>query len=129
MKTRAAKPRCGISCGPTLARKSPSVFASRSARDVCAKRPCRVRSKTCCAGWTCNPARPYFTPAGTVHAIGAGIALCEIQQHSDVTYRLYDYGRPRELHLEKAIQVTDTSAHSGQPVPLPLDSAYFIRTC
>ena len=38
----------------------------------------------------------YFTPAHTVHAIGAGIVLCEIQQNSDVTYRLWDYGRPRE---------------------------------
>ncbi len=44
----------------------------------------------------------FFIPAGTVHAIGGGLALCEIQQHSDVTYRLYDYGRPRELHLDKA---------------------------
>src|SRR5262245_29137069 len=41
----------------------------------------------------------YYAAAGTVHAIGAGISLCEIQQNSDVTYRLYDYGRPRELHL------------------------------
>lgn len=48
-----------------------------------------------------------FTPAGTVHAIGAGLALCEIQQHSDVTYRLYDYGRGRELHLEQGLRVSD----------------------
>ncbi len=39
----------------------------------------------------------FFTPATVVHAIGAGLALVEIQQNSDVTYRLYDYGRPREL--------------------------------
>lgn len=72
-----------------------------------------------------QPGQTYYTPAGTVHAIGAGIALCEIQQHSDVTYRLYDYGRPRELHLDKAMQVTDTSAHQGEDVALPLDSPYF----
>lgn len=71
------------------------------------------------------PGQTYFVPAGTVHAIGAGIALCEIQQHSDVTYRLYDYGRPRELHLEKAMQVSDTSAHEGRPVPLPVECEYF----
>ena len=47
-----------------------------------------------------------FTPAGVIHAIGEGIALCEIQQNSDVTYRLYDYGRPRELHIEKAMEVS-----------------------
>lgn len=46
-----------------------------------------------------------FTPAGTVHAIGGGISLIEIQQHSDVTYRLYDYGRPRELHLDDGLAV------------------------
>ncbi len=72
-----------------------------------------------------SPGETYFIPAGTVHAIGAGIALCEIQQHSDVTYRLYDYGRPRELHLDKALQVADTSAPDGRPVQLPVDCAYF----
>lgn len=49
----------------------------------------------------------YFTPAGTVHAIGAGITLCEIQQNSDITYRLYDYRRPRELHIDAALEVAD----------------------
>ena len=47
----------------------------------------------------------WFIPAGTVHAIGAGLALCEIQQNSDVTYRLFDYGRDRELHLRQAADV------------------------
>ena len=41
----------------------------------------------------------FHIPAGTVHAIGAGVSLVEIQQNADITYRLYDYGRPRELHL------------------------------
>jgi mannose-6-phosphate isomerase len=45
-------------------------------------------------------------PAGTVHAIGAGISLLEFQQNADVTYRLYDYGRPRELHLDDGIAVS-----------------------
>lgn len=56
----------------------------------------------------------YFTPAGTVHAIGGGIALCEIQQNSDVTYRLYDYGRPRELHLDKAVEVAELTPSPGR---------------
>ena len=47
----------------------------------------------------------YYSPAGTIHAIGGGIALIEIQQNLDLTYRLYDYGRPRELHLEEALAV------------------------
>jgi mannose-6-phosphate isomerase len=47
-----------------------------------------------------------FVPAGTVHAIGAGLSICEIQENSDITYRLYDYGRPRELHLEPGVAVS-----------------------
>jgi mannose-6-phosphate isomerase len=67
----------------------------------------------------------FFIPAGTVHAIGGGLALCEVQQQSDVTYRLYDYGRPRELHLDKAIQVSSTEASSPKSVMLPIDCEYF----
>jgi mannose-6-phosphate isomerase len=58
-----------------------------------------------------------FTPAGVIHAIGAGIALCEIQQNSDVTYRLYDYGRPRELHVEKAVEVSRLEAEPEPAMP------------
>jgi mannose-6-phosphate isomerase len=47
----------------------------------------------------------FYIPAGTVHAIGAGIGVIEIQQNADVTYRLYDYGRGRELHLDVGIAV------------------------
>src|SRR5947207_2854520 len=54
-----------------------------------------------------EPGETYFTPAHTVHAIGGGIVLCEIQQNSDVTYRLYDYGRPREIHVEESLKVAD----------------------
>ncbi|HZU50930.1 MAG TPA: hypothetical protein VE968_03550, partial [Sphingomicrobium sp.] len=46
-----------------------------------------------------------YVPAGTIHAIGAGISLLEFQQNADVTYRLYDYGRPRELHLDDGMAV------------------------
>ena len=48
-----------------------------------------------------------YVPAGTIHAIGAGIVLAEIQQHSDATFRLYDYGRQRELHEDNAVAVSD----------------------
>jgi len=51
-----------------------------------------------------------FVPSGTIHAIGAGISLLEFQQNADVTYRLYDYGRPRELHLDDSVEVA-----SAQP--------------
>ncbi|MBV9085783.1 MAG: class I mannose-6-phosphate isomerase [Acidobacteriaceae bacterium] len=52
-----------------------------------------------------------FTPAGTVHAIGARLTICEIQQNSDITYRLYDYGRPRELHVEHGAAVSHLGPH------------------
>lgn len=54
----------------------------------------------------------FYLPAGTVHAIGPGLTLVEVQQNSDITYRLYDYGRPRELHLDEGIAVA-----SGAPYP------------
>lgn len=60
-----------------------------------------------------EPGDVFFIPAGTVHAIGAGVALCEIQQNSDVTYRLYDYGRPRQLHLDRALEVAALAPHPG----------------
>jgi mannose-6-phosphate isomerase len=47
----------------------------------------------------------FFSPSGTVHAIGGGLTLIEVQQNVDLTYRLFDYGRPRELHLEDAVAV------------------------
>lgn len=56
--------------------------------------------------WRPVRARDFFmVPPGTIHAIGGGISLLEFQQNSDVTYRLYDYGRPRELHLDDGIAV------------------------
>jgi len=48
----------------------------------------------------------FYIPAGTVHAIGAGLTLIEVQQNADVTYRLYDYGRPRALHLDDGVAVS-----------------------
>lgn len=61
----------------------------------------------------------FYSPAGTVHAIGAGITLIEVQQNVDLTYRLYDYGRPRELHLEDGVAVSDARPFEPQPVPGP----------
>jgi len=48
-----------------------------------------------------------FIPAGTIHALGAGIVLAEIQQHSDATFRLFDYGRGRELHEDNGVAVAN----------------------
>jgi mannose-6-phosphate isomerase len=61
-----------------------------------------------------KPGDTFFIPAGTVHAIGGGLTLCEIQQKSDITYRLYDYGRPRELHLDDGVRVSNLGPHAAR---------------
>lgn len=64
-----------------------------------------------------KPGDVVMVKAGTIHAIGAGILICEIQQNSNSTYRMYDYdrrdkfGNPRELHVAKALDVVDTKAY------------------
>ena len=67
----------------------------------------------------------FFAPAGTLHAIGGGLVLCEVQQYSDVTYRLYDYGRPRELHLDEAVAVARVEPYEGRVEALPVACPYF----
>jgi mannose-6-phosphate isomerase len=57
-----------------------------------------------------------YSAAGAVHAIGAGITLIEVQQNVDLTYRLYDYGRPRELHLKEGIAVSDPVPYVAPPI-------------
>jgi mannose-6-phosphate isomerase len=64
----------------------------------------------------------FLVPAGTIHAIGAGVMLYEIQQCSDVTYRLYDWGRPREMHLEQGLAVANPSLRALRVKPLHLDA-------
>jgi mannose-6-phosphate isomerase len=63
----------------------------------------------------CKKGESYFIPSGTIHAIGAGLLIAEVQQNSNVTYRVYDFGRvgadgkPRELHTEKVLKVSNLS--------------------
>lgn len=71
----------------------------------------------------------FFVPAGTPHTIGPGMILCEVQEYSDLTYRVYDYGRtdargkPREMHVEKALDVIQFGKTAGGKVAsLPLFS-------
>lgn len=66
-----------------------------------------------------HPGDVFFIEAGTIHAIGGGILICEIQQNSNCTYRVYDYdrrgadGKPRELHIEKAMEVSRLAPSQG----------------
>jgi mannose-6-phosphate isomerase len=73
-----------------------------------------------------------FVDAGTVHAIWPGAILLEVQQNSDVTYRMFDYGRPRELHIEKSLEATRLETRAGKVAARTLadrtiliDEAYF----
>lgn len=78
----------------------------------------------------------FFIEAGTLHAIGKGILLAEVQQNSNTTYRVFDYGRvgadgkPRELHVEKAVDVTCCAppAHGSQPQGAPRRFEGYTRT-
>ncbi len=69
-----------------------------------------------------NAGDTFFTPAGRIHAIGAGIVLAEIQQTSDITYRIYDWGRTdkkgakRELHTDLALDAIDFSAYGKSKI-------------
>src|ERR1019366_2900086 len=61
-----------------------------------------------------------FVDAGTVHSIWPGSILLETQQNCDLTYRMYDYGRPRELHIEKSIEATKLATRAGKVAPRQL---------
>lgn len=66
-----------------------------------------------------HPVKPgdfFYVPAGTVHAIGAGLSLLEIQQNVDLTYRLYDYGRPRPLQLDDGIAASVAGPFAHHPI-------------
>ena len=58
-----------------------------------------------------------YSHSGVIHAIGSGLTIIEVQQNSDTTYRLYDYGRPRELHLDDGVAVADLNPYVAPPVP------------
>ncbi len=110
-----AEPGSELICGlhPDV---GPESFAAAIANDSVADMMTRFYAP---------PGTSAFIPAGTVHAIGGGLLLAEIQQNSDLTYRIYDWGRvdehgtPRTLHIEKALKAIHFgSAHSGPMQPL-----------
>ncbi len=70
-----------------------------------------------------------FVDAGTVHAIGGGAVLLETQQYSDVTYRLWDYGRPRELHIKEGLAVMRATTSAGLVHPIPMGAFDRLLSC
>jgi mannose-6-phosphate isomerase len=82
-----------------------------------------------------QPGDAVFVPAGTAHTIGPGLVLCEIQEHSDLTYRVYDYnrrdahGKARELHVEKALDVIRFGEQRGGRIaPARMDRGSRVET-
>jgi mannose-6-phosphate isomerase len=69
-----------------------------------------------------------YVAAGTVHTIGGGMVLVETQQTSDITYRLYDYGRPRELHIEKGLEAVRVHTNAGKVIPADAESNVLVRS-
>src|SRR5215467_3707202 len=65
-------------------------------------------------GITVRAGEMFYVEAGTVHAIGPGSVIVETQQNSDTTYRLYDYGRPRDLHVLDGLRVLKERTHAGR---------------
>jgi mannose-6-phosphate isomerase len=63
----------------------------------------------------------YYAPSGTIHAIGGGLTLIEVQQNSETTYRLYDYGSDRELHLEDGVAVAHLEPYEPIVSPGPVE--------
>jgi len=93
-------------------------------RDAFTQALAKNRVEHCMTRFPAPAGTSVFVPAGTVHAIGAGILLVEIQQNSNLTYRVFDWnrtddhGQPRELHLEKAMEAMDFhSSHAGPESP------------
>lgn len=85
-----------------------------------------------------HPGDVFFVTPGTIHAIGAGILVAEIQQNSDTTFRVYDYnrvgadGKPRQLHLERAAEVMNYAPMPGAAdtlSPCPPDGVQEVLTC
>ena len=70
-----------------------------------------------------------YVDAGTVHAIGPGMVVLETQEYSDITYRLYDYGRPRELHVDAGLAVSRTDSGAGLVAPITMDGYTRLVAC
>jgi len=88
----------------------------------------------CLGAFQPQPGDCFFLRAGTVHALGGGVVLFEVQQNSDVTFRLYDWdrtdaktGKPRQLHIEESLACTDFAAGPCGPVTPVVEATHPIR--
>lgn len=107
-------------------------------RDALAREVARGATELCLHQFEPRPGDCVFIPAGTVHALGAGLLVAEIQQSSDTTYRLFDWnrvgadGRPRQLHIEQSLQTIDYArgpVSPQTPVPTSRESVCNLVRC
>ena len=116
---------CALSAGPIYAGLKPGTTAAQIEAAVASG-----KFEELLVRHDAKPGDVFFIPGGLVHAIGDGVRLYEVQQSSDTTFRLYDWGRvgkdgkPRELHVAQALKAIDYTL----PVPVPcksLDTPFF----
>jgi mannose-6-phosphate isomerase len=81
----------------------------------------KLRAEEALNWMTVNAGDMIFVEAGTVHTLGPGAIILETQQNSDTTYRLYDYGRPRELHIQRGLAAMKETTKSGKLLPTQCD--------
>lgn len=103
----------------------PGARVSRGLRDGCTRRDledalARGAVEECLHSFEVRSGDTIFVPAGTVHSIGAGVLLAEVQQNSDTTFRLHDGGRGRTLHVEQALGSIRYGPRSPDKVPTQL---------
>ncbi len=126
-----AAQKVGLPCGKTECWYV--VDAAPGARIALGLKPGTIRAQVESAmvsgsfegllNWTeIHAGEMYYIDAGTVHCISAGSVLLETQQNSDTTYRLYDYGRGRELHVERALDCMKISTHAGRVMPHTIEN-------
>ncbi len=111
-----AEPGASLICGfkrPVTKEEVRRRIADQTLDEICNRVPA-------------HPGDTFYLPAGTIHCIGGGITLAEVQQNSNLTYRVYDHGRlgrdgkPRELNVEKALDVLNLGPAAPLPQTLPV---------
>jgi mannose-6-phosphate isomerase len=118
--------RCGLPCGKTecwyVLKADPGAkvglgLKPGTTREDFAHAIEEVRAEELLNWMEVRPGEMIYVDAGTVHAIGPGVVLVETQQNSDTTYRLYDYGRPRELHVKQGLAALKAMTRAGKIHP------------
>ncbi len=120
----AGRPNAGTWCTPGRARRLHWASSRGSAGSSSNARSGEKRAEEVLNWINVYAGEMIYVTGGTVHTLGPGSIMLETQQQSDTTYRLYDYGRPRELHLQQGLAVIKEKTGAGKvvrPAPLKLN--------